>query len=585
MPATATFDLGNIKAIRKQSNLSLTITTSFDIIMPHLCSEIPTAAGLYESSMAGDIWIAKAGSCQLEFLTLVDGKLPDSTTLEPAIIVELGNLAASCSVWEEIGLELRVKHSTPIATIVGRGSPQATYFLHHPDLSSDMIAPPNVPCAKFQGMKCEVNICFGTNKSKRKSEPHTTAPRPTDPTIPKSQPSESPPRHRYGLRSRPKPTKKAMAAQEDMEHMAPYSTSDTISPSSSRDSGELDQSAFKAPLISEKILTDISALLDGALHKLIGIKKAPPGTKIVESIPHPPLIDIAPAVWNLRYLQSMAAHAKVIPTIAHGIARLKSARSERLRQKVDKLTQSKEPNRQADEQLKEDGDTSEVRKKLWILCQTRIRVAPVARGGNRKDTNLDADLHTAEEAVPELAMVPFQPEPSQLEEAEGVNSYWEGSSSGFVLDVRYHQQAMEGNIFYDLPEGALGEFDNNTGDMEICQEEMEDPFYDLVEEAPGDNYHHITDLDDLGHVTDGDAYYQLPEGDAGELVIQHATDELSQHHMHYHNADSGSSSEADYFYADGYGNIYPVERPRRSETLELEWVSEDDMTPDSIEHG
>lgn len=45
-------------------------------------------------------------------------------------------------------------------------------------------------------------------------------------------------------------------------------------------------------------------LLDAALRRLIGVgKRAPPGIKTVKKSSAPSLIGVAPAVWNLKYLE------------------------------------------------------------------------------------------------------------------------------------------------------------------------------------------------------------------------------------------------------------------------------------------
>jgi hypothetical protein len=53
----------------------------------------------------------------------------------------------------------------------------------------------------------------------------------------------------------------------------------------------------------EDWIADIPVLVSAALYRLIGVKKAMQGVRTTKNITSVPLIDIAPAVWNLRYLQ------------------------------------------------------------------------------------------------------------------------------------------------------------------------------------------------------------------------------------------------------------------------------------------
>jgi hypothetical protein len=66
-----------------------------------------------------------------------------------------------------------------------------------------------------------------------------------------------------------------------------------------RDNGEEEDTES---LVSEAI-ADMAHLLDFALRKLIGVKGSSPGLRTIKSMVSPSLIDIAPAVWDLQYLQ------------------------------------------------------------------------------------------------------------------------------------------------------------------------------------------------------------------------------------------------------------------------------------------
>jgi hypothetical protein len=53
----------------------------------------------------------------------------------------------------------------------------------------------------------------------------------------------------------------------------------------------------------EELSTDVAMLIKAALNKLLGIKKVTPGVRVARDLTGPSLMDIAPTVFNIRYLQ------------------------------------------------------------------------------------------------------------------------------------------------------------------------------------------------------------------------------------------------------------------------------------------
>lgn len=65
----------------------------------------------------------------------------------------------------------------------------------------------------------------------------------------------------------------------------------------------------------EDRLEEAMTLLDIGLQKLIGVKKSIPGVKVTKSNNDlPSLIGIAPAVWNIPYLQVRLLHRNRYPS-------------------------------------------------------------------------------------------------------------------------------------------------------------------------------------------------------------------------------------------------------------------------------
>ncbi|EAQ86625.1 hypothetical protein CHGG_07878 [Chaetomium globosum CBS 148.51] len=249
----------------------------------------------------------------------------------------------------------------------------------------------------------------------------------------------------------------------------------------------------------------MACLLDFAFRKLIGVRGTCPGMRTIKNLASPSLTEIAPAVWDLQYLQTMSVHAQVIPSIAAGIARLKNARSASLRDKVDNLTRQTTIGN--DGQMLADSVnevTDEIEKRLWLLCQTRIQPEPIKRPFTAKQ----GDENRAKKVRRQLEYV--------RPELEIPTTYVDEDGSGTFA-------AMEG---YSL-----------------------EPDCDPYVAFPG----FFPEAAHLGidAVLQADESYIPAEGVSPPDDWTH-------------------SSEGDYFYTDGQGNVYPIER-ENSEDDQIDW--------------
>ena len=309
---TASVDLGRIKVAGKTPNLTLSLSSSLTIALPRSWSEVPTAEELCHASSTGNIWISKAGSCQIDILSLVNNQVPDATSLDPSIMTAIAGFLPECTVspcvmawipltfqvWKYTGLELRTNHAPHDGS--DQNHAQASYFLHHPDLSSEMIAPPTIPWARFQGLTCTVSYDFRSPNSKANGKAQSVEQPPFNSLDLAQHAEEERPSHAYGLRSNPKRSRKATVAQEETNNVALDLSSTSHSQSEpSHDDHEREDTEL---LVSEAI-GEMACLLDFAFRKLVGVKGASPGMRTIKSMRSPTLINIAPAVWDLQYLQ------------------------------------------------------------------------------------------------------------------------------------------------------------------------------------------------------------------------------------------------------------------------------------------
>lgn len=145
-----------------------------------------------------------------------------------------------------------------------------------------MIAPSSVPQGQFQSLSCEVNYCFASPKKiavvKRRSL---------------ADDLEAAPTHTQSLRRNPKRSARAKFAHETVD-----TPSEPLLSSNTPEQEQMDIESLVGDAIS-----DMGHLLDFAFRKLLGVRGASPGMRTLRNSMYPSLIDIAPAVWDLKYLR------------------------------------------------------------------------------------------------------------------------------------------------------------------------------------------------------------------------------------------------------------------------------------------
>ncbi|KAK0705321.1 hypothetical protein B0H67DRAFT_380205 [Lasiosphaeris hirsuta] len=555
--SAAVVDLGSISVATKQSLLSLTLSSSFSIALPSLWPQPLTAAELCRSSKAGDIWIAKGGSCQIDFRALVNDGRSGSSNCDHIAASKVVHMAAECPIWKSIGLELRVKHTVP-QVAPDQYYPQTSYFLHHPDLSSEMIAPSHVPLARFQGLTCELSFHLHNDEREAKAAQHNTTPQ----VVAKDSAQENW-GHHYNLRRDPRPTKKVSAVRDD-------SCPESIT--ASRQVGQLEQDSLgtTSPSKSRMEIGDMVSLLDVALRRLTGVERVSPGIKTTRSMPSPSLIDIAPGVWNLRYLQSLETHARIIPIIANGMARLTNARSASLREKLDKFTRTRAPNNPKEGAGEDNLTRDEVKKTLWSLCQTGVRADPISKDSKRKKQKLTK----TQEQVPIEDPHHTGFELGEFGEAH-VSSYQRDIGIDVLVDNGLYSQMAGHDPFSDVSRETsalvvheeIAEFGNSRG---VSQDEctQDDPKHtDMLEWR---SFYELTPYDPYTDISS----WQYQDGTTWEGGFREGDDEfLECVGDETHSEVSTDGTESVYFYADGQGNYYPVEKEEIAVSAALDWPS------------
>lgn len=459
--------------------------------------------------------------------------------------------------------------------------PRASYFLHHPDLSSRMVAADTVPVAEFEQLNIEV--CLLVEETPDSSNRGVSG----NPMHGEGACEEARGSDRYGLRRNPRLTRRALAAQEDAEP-----TTHKTAPK-----------AQLTPNIANTADTNAPSLLDTALRRLIGVRGLSSQYRTQGSRGYIPLIDIAPAVWNLQYLQvrhisecgwrlltviqSMAAHTEAIPVIANGVARLAKARSTSLREKLLRLCSPEGTlAKGAASVVSADGIRDEVKSRLWSLCQTTIHGDPISKVGVQK--NKDFALT---DAAPQSNIRLGDVDPGDVGEIEryqymdddeaaeclqdhlGPDIWAEEPEEKLDNDEDLHREFNRGLSGEGFDESELGSPENLflIEDGLYDDEDADDhPYFDPLLITPLGEFEQqsaeherfafsaalssLTDFEDWAHPIDGSAAIaEFEEAPSGEEYMTAYSDAPS--------AD-GLNETAEYFYVDAEGGmhlLYPEE--------------------------
>jgi hypothetical protein len=147
-------------------------------------------------------------------------------------------------------------------------------------------------------MKVNCDICYGKRSPKKTAKRRKTE-KPEQPRV----------SGRYGLRDNPKLSKRYIERDTDNED------EDDENEMRRRRHPDSSQNRTQNLLRPEEndakdMRADVALLIKAAFSKLLGLKKTTPGVLVMRNFASPSLMDIAPGVWNIRYLQvGCASHS------------------------------------------------------------------------------------------------------------------------------------------------------------------------------------------------------------------------------------------------------------------------------------
>ncbi|KAK0626225.1 hypothetical protein B0T14DRAFT_562155 [Immersiella caudata] len=314
----------------------------------------------------------------------------------------------------------------------------------------------------------------------------------------------------------------------------------------------------------------MSLLVEAGLRRLIGIKGPLAGIKTTRKGDFPSLIDLAPAVWNLQYLQSLTAHAKVIPVIAQGIARLSNSRSSVLREKAARLRDSQaREGTLANQRGGSNGVEQEVTSRLWTLCQTNIYAEPIAKSNTRRFQDLTqkrsqlAGESSAAELYESDYFETLGSQDGYVDHSTGLNHYREHQS--FLDYPEYESEGPEliGSVdlepYYGMEEQSVVEF--APGELYLLER-----YADLPERFPGQRIAMGHGPFDTSLEVNIPSHRDIEDGlDVfGLSAVHHNVDSLLDEDVALpatlaDGTDGSLESEGDYYYVDEQGNCFHID--------------------------
>ncbi|OIW27296.1 hypothetical protein CONLIGDRAFT_671111 [Coniochaeta ligniaria NRRL 30616] len=422
------FDLGELQVTSKNSKQSLFLAISVTLDIPTAIGEQISPADLADMTKIGRLWIAKATTCRLEVAPSVQGVElhgPDaSSTLAQYMVDAIGG----CTIWEDLSLKLRKEPSKTADE--AQQDTFTSFIVNHPDLSSDFLSPKDIPCAKLLTVTCD--ICFGSRPRKKPTKKPA-----------KRRKIEEPERSRvqgpYGLRHKPTPSKRAEGCDTDEEdedernragkRRGRASTLENARPVPETQDAAQNTQDGGTGLHGEALHGDVVLLTKAAFSKLLGVKKTTQGVRVVRDLPGPSLIGIAPAVFNIRYLQAFSSRAEHIPWIASCLSGL-DAESPTLRAKIRSLAEGNSDR----------GPAAELEKRLHMLVQRGLDVPPVApaRRGTKAKVSVPVD-----DASQQAENVSQQSEPALEQESLEFWDQDDGELLGQEVTVDDSQQQLD----------------------------------------------------------------------------------------------------------------------------------------------
>ncbi|KAI1344056.1 hypothetical protein F5Y15DRAFT_426580 [Xylariaceae sp. FL0016] len=361
-----------------------------------LSASLPNQEDFRQLIQSKQIWLLSPGVCRLEINLNLDLAPIDDPKLEPHFLEYIAQVIAN-STLDVLVRDIKYEQ-------MHDGTPNLYFSLEHPEKSSSLLCPPHMPSMHFQGLECQLRLSTELNGAKPEARDQGADCIQTDEaSLPASLATSQDPARLDGL----------------------YSPFEVLG-SNTQDACIPD------------IWLAAGSLIEAALQTLIGTKKRFPGLKSTGSSHSVSLLELAPTIWNPRYLQLTAAHARYFSKIANILGSCVSGQSPELRRTTKRLRGGIGIQSPEDEDDKNnDNGYSTLRdaahQKLWGLLQANLK--PTVGVANRS-------------AIPQRRISQELDEVVNFNNIDlGEQDSWREHEHGSVAELE-HSQVIELDIDY-----------------------------------------------------------------------------------------------------------------------------------------
>ncbi|KAI2471753.1 hypothetical protein F4781DRAFT_439651 [Annulohypoxylon bovei var. microspora] len=393
-----------------RSSLSVTSLALISGLPPLQCP----SEELYQLIQSKQLWLVSPGFCRIQIIVCQNRLSMTSDESEVGFLEHLADAICQCSLWPTLGLTIKqedIQCQPPYD-----GAPNLYFIVEHPQKSSLLLSPPHSPTARFNGIEC----LFRYQSDNPEAAYSAT--------------------ERYDI------------CDTDMDDYSPETTLQLEDLNHTYE-GAMLEDYWDDPIADPPInqaqqrWDDAAYLAQMALHVTIGIKKRMRGLRLFQLDSRPSLLEIAPAIWNARYLEAVTSHVANFSIISNILATSSRGQSSSLRQKSAKLLMDVVRSDQPRDGTKSEGDLnqyrSSVQQRLWSLLQTTLK--PTIR---MKNANISVISQRRESTNEAFEFMPMETDGLDEFENSSVNVF--ENSSVNVFDGTSSDNTSFNNVCDDV---------------------------------------------------------------------------------------------------------------------------------------
>ncbi|KAI1151134.1 hypothetical protein F4825DRAFT_477425 [Nemania diffusa] len=383
------------------------------------------------------LWLLPRGLCRLDIRVQLDECDIIWREEQDGFFEFIADVICQSALWLQLGLRVEI---LDIQYHREEGNTPNLYFsIEQPDMSSALLSPPHINTAHLKGLECILRF-----KSPSRLEAGCIGEEQLDPNV---------------------------------VSLGQMNSSSGI-PS--------DHYTFNIPNLAE-MWEHAAYLAETALCITFGTRKRMQGLTIYELDKGPSLLDLAPAIWNSRYLKSTVGHAKNFAVISNILASSLNGQSPELRRKGAEILKcnaevSIDPNREPEYSIKQ--LESSIQRMLWGLLQDTLKSTIGTSDAARKPASINHEYDESDEIMIDGEIVdqyglsdgyPYPCEDMSLSSTQSYNDpsyksdleftledetedlYYDASISGCQFPESYLQQSKS-DLCHEIQDHVMSEY-------------------------------------------------------------------------------------------------------------------------------